>query len=550
MEFRLPELAEGIDSGTVAEVLVSPGMTVKAGDEVLKIETDKATIPVTISTDGTVDSIVAKVGSKVSTGDVVFTYHAAGSAPQKPTSAPTPTASAKPAPAAPVAPAAAPAAPAQPTSKTVEFAVPELGDGISSAKVSRVNVEVGASFQAKSSLMEVETDKANISVEAPANGKVQEVRVKAGDTVEIGSVVFVLVLESAGAPVAAAPAPAAPPKPAPVAPVAAAPAPTAAPAPASAATNGVAVKHPAHLPIPAGPATRRLAREMGIELAQVKGTGRGGRITIDDLKAFVKTKMQQAKAAPAPAAAGPVAQPPLPDFAKYGTIEKQTVSKIRQTIAKNMTNTWSICPMVTQFDKVDITDLEAGRKRVVESQPKGAAKITMTVLAVKAVVAALKAFPHFNSSFDMNSNELILKKYFHVGIAVDTDRGLVVPVIRDADHKSIHDIAVEVQQLAEKARSNQLTIDQMRGGTFTITNLGGVGGTAFTPIVNWPEVAILGMARSYMEPVWRNGAFEPRLMLPLCLTYDHRVIDGADGARFTAKLNSILSDPIRLLMES
>ena len=289
-------------------------------------------------------------------------------------------------------------------------------------------------------------------------------------------------------------------------------------------------------------------------LGEVKPTGRGGRVTLDDVKGFVRVERQAVKAGGGGSFSGSVVNaftlPPLPDFSKFGEVEKKPVAKIRETIAKNLTVAWRTMPMVTQNDLADITDLEAGRKRIVETLPKGAPKITWTVLAVKACVAALKEFPHFNSSYDMNAGELVLKKFFHIGIAVDTERGLVVPVIKDADKKSVRDIATEVQTLAEKARGGKLAIDEMRGGTFTITNLGGIGGTSFTPIVNYPEVAILGMCRSALQPVVKDGQIVPRLMLPLSLTYDHRVIDGADGARFTSRLVQLFSDPMRLLMES
>jgi pyruvate dehydrogenase E2 component (dihydrolipoamide acetyltransferase) len=297
---------------------------------------------------------------------------------------------------------------------------------------------------------------------------------------------------------------------------------------------------------------------LGVNLADIGGTARGGRVTLDDVKGFVRGRLDQLKATPTPAGGGltgktvadSFATPPLPDFARFGEVERQPVPQIRQTIAKNLTVGWRTVPMVTQHDAADITDLEAGRKRIVDGLPKGAAKVTMTVLAVKAVVAALKEFPRFNSSFDMNAGELILKRYYAVGIAVDTERGLVVPVIRDADKKSIRDLASEVAGLADKARAGKLGIDEMRGGTFTITNLGGIGGTAFTPIVNYPEVAILGLSRSALQPVVKDGQVVPRLMMPMSLTYDHRVIDGADGARFTTRLAQLFSDPIRLLMES
>jgi pyruvate dehydrogenase E2 component (dihydrolipoamide acetyltransferase) len=244
------------------------------------------------------------------------------------------------------------------------------------------------------------------------------------------------------------------------------------------------------------------------------------------------------------------ALPPLPDFSKFGPVEVKEVASIRQTIAKNLTIGWRTMPMVTQHDLADITELESGRKRIVEAQPKGSPKITMTVLAIKACIAALKEFGHFNSSYDMNAGKLIVKKYFNIGIAVDTERGLVVPVIKDADKKSIRDLASEMVTLADKARAGKLAIDEMRGGTFTITNLGGIGGTAFTPIVNYPEVAILGLSRSNLQPVVKDGQIVPRLMMPLSLTYDHRVIDGADGCRFAVRLVQLFSDPLRLLMET
>ncbi len=298
-----------------------------------------------------------------------------------------------------------------------------------------------------------------------------------------------------------------------------------------------------------------MARELGVSLSEVPPSGRGGRVTLDDIKNFVRTERQRLRQAPPSLAAGeaasqPLVLPPLPDFSQYGPVEIREVSTLRQTIARNLTLAWRAVPMVTQHDLADITDLEAGRKRIVDALPPGSPKITMTVLAIKACVAALKEFPHFNSSFDMNTGRLIYKRYYHIGIAVDTKEGLVVPVVRDADKKSIRELAAEVQVLAEKARARKLRLEEMRGGTFTISNLGGIGGTAFTPIVNYPEVAILGLSRSTWQAVVRDGQIVPRLMLPLSLTYDHRVIDGADGCRFVARLVQLFSDPIRLLMET
>jgi pyruvate dehydrogenase E2 component (dihydrolipoamide acetyltransferase) len=386
-----------------------------------------------------------------------------------------------------------------------------------------------------------------MEVTAEADGVVEAVHVKPADKIKVGGRIATLTSSKAGsAPSRSAPPPAAP-KTAPQ------PVPQSHPQPVLSNGNGSAAG--TKVLVPAGPATRKLARELGVALAEVRGSGRGGRVTLDDVKGFVKgervrTRESAGAALPGGIIVSAFALPPLPDFAKFGPVELADVLPIRQTIAKNLTIGWRTMPMVTQHDLADITDLEAGRKRIVDALPKGSPKITMTVLAIKACVAALKEFPRFNSSYDMNSGKLIFKKYFHIGIAVDTERGLVVPVIRDADKKSIRDLAGEVATLAEKARTNKLTIPEMQGGTFTITNLGGIGGTGFTPIVNYPEVAILGLSKSALQPVVKDGQIVPRLMMPLSLTYDHRVIDGADGCRFTVRLAQLFSDPLRLLMET
>ncbi len=413
------------------------------------------------------------------------------------------------------------------------------GEGIEGGTVTAVSVKAGDAVKAGQVLVEVSTDKASMEVTAEADGVVEAVHVKPGDKIAVGGK---LVTLSGGRkpPVQVTSQPATqntgglrPPL-----------RETTQPQP-----NGTKTL------IPAGPATRRLARELSVGLAEVKGSGRGGRVTLDDVKGFVRAERQRVKSdGGAVATDGIIVNkfglPPLPDFTKFGPVEVTDVAPIRQTIAKNLTVGWRTMPMVTQHDLADITDLEAGRKRIVDALPKGTPKITMTVLAVKACVAALKEFPRFNSSYDMNAGKLVLKKYFHIGIAVDTERGLVVPVIRDADNKSIRDLAAEVVTLAEKARTNKLAIDDMRGGTFTITNLGGIGGTGFTPLVNYPEVAILGLSKSALQPVVKDGQILPRLMMPLSLTYDHRVIDGADGCRFTVRLAQLFSDPLRLLMET
>ncbi len=427
----------------------------------------------------------------------------------------------------------------------MEFRLPDLGEGIDSATVTTVMVKPGDAVTAGQNVIAVETDKASMEIPCDSAGTIEGIQVKTGDKIPVGGVILTL----SGAASAEKPAE----KPREPESLAATRSPRSEARDAPTLLNGIAPAQPVRAPvangapIPAGPASRRLARELGVVLAEIKPTGRGGRVTLDDIKGFVREERQSIKSGgPREAATGYV----LPDFSKFGGIERKPVANIRQTIAKNLTLAWRTMPMVTQNDLADITDLEAARKRTVESLPKGSPKVTMTILAIKAAIAAIREFPQFASSFDMNAGELILKKFFHIGIAVDTERGLVVPVVRDADKKSIRELSAEVGTLADKARAGKLAIDEMRGGVFTITNLGGIGGTNFTPIVNYPEVAILGMSRSSLQPVVKDGQIVPRLMLPLSLTYDHRVIDGADGTRFTTRLVQLFSDPLRLLMET
>ena len=548
MDFRLPNLGDGIDSATVVAVRVKPGDVLTKDQEIIDVETDKASVPVPVDVVGTVEKIHVKVGDKIPIGTVILSVaESAAKTPEAPKSAPAP-AAATPTPTA--APTPAPAAAPSGSPQKIEFKLPNLGEGIDTATVVALRIKPGDTVTAGQEIVDVETDKASVPVPVDVAGKVEDVRVKVGDKIVIGAVLAVITSTS-GAKTEAKTAPAQLPEQGTDAPRS-----PAKPAPA-ASTNGsvpAGVMAKSGGVVAAGPATRRLARELGVLLGEVKGTARGNRVTLDDVKGYVKNRLTQSPGGSAAPASGRIVDaftlPPLPDFSKYGEIEKKPVANIRKKIAENLTVAWRTMPMVTQHDHADITDLEAGRKRIVDALPKGAPKITMTVLAVKAVVAALKEFPTFNSSYDMNAGELVLKKYFHVGIAVDTERGLVVPVIRDADKKSIRDIAVEVVGLAEKARTGKLAIDDMRGGSFTITNLGGIGGTAFTPIVNYPEVAILGLSRSALQPIVRDGQIVARLMMPMSLSYDHRVIDGADGARFTTRLAQLFSDPIRLLMES
>jgi pyruvate dehydrogenase E2 component (dihydrolipoamide acetyltransferase) len=417
-----------------------------------------------------------------------------------------------------------------------EIILPELGETIKEGGVLEVRVKPGDTLAAGDIVVVIEAEKSTVEVPTEVAGKVSEVLVKPGQTIKPGTVLVRMDGVTASAPAEA--------KPAVAAAAAAAPAPAPAPTVAAAppARNGDAA--PATQPrfqadqlVPAGPATRRLARKLGVDLTSVAGTGPRGRVTQDDVIAAAGRSMGGGAGVPVP---------PLPDFSKWGPIEAKPLDFVRKKTAEQMALSWSQIPHVTHNDLADTTDLEAFRRNHDAKGPK----LTVTAFALKACAVALREFPHFNASLDLAGGQLIRKNYIHIGVAVDTDRGLLVPVLRDVDKKSIRELAGELTEIAEKARNRKLGPDDMKGGTFTISNLGGIGGTGFTPIVNWPEVAILGMSRSRYEPVWKDGAFVPRLMLPLSLSYDHRVIDGADGARFTRRVASLLENPMLLLVEA
>lgn len=419
----------------------------------------------------------------------------------------------------------------------IEFKADNLGEGVKSGDVATILVAVGDTIEADQIVMEIETDKAVLNLPCPHAGTVAQVLVKKGQTIKPGQPL--LSIEPSGTP--------APSKNGGATKAAAAPAKTQTDTKTQTETKSTATVPRAPLPstggrdmpLPAGPATRRLARELGLNLSNIPGTGSGGRITLEDV----------ARAAAGGGGRGLV-EPPLPDFSQFGPVDRQAYTKLQKTVATNLSLAWQIIPHVTQHDLADITETEAARKRFVETAPKGSPKVTMTALAMKAAVACLKEFPQFNASFDSAKSELILKRYYHIGIAVDTPNGLVVPVIRDVDKKTVRQLAAELTELAAKARDRKLQVSEMQGGTFTITNLGGIGGTAFTPIVNYPEVAILGMSRTQKQLQLVDGDISERLMLPLSLSYDHRVVNGADAARFTVKLADIISDAFRLLIES
>lgn len=454
----------------------------------------------------------------------------------------------------------------------IDVKLPELGENIEAGDVAAVLVSPGDQVAKDAPLLELETDKAVVEVPAPEAGVVAAVHVKAGDTINVGDTIASLDpagadaaspdgagakngagVEAAGAPVAApvatpAPAPPAEAEPEPPAPVPAAipasPAAGAAPPPMPAAPAAAAGEPAGGSPIPATPAVRRLAREIGVAIDAVTGSGPGGRILPDDVKATAKRLLQT------PAAAGPApAAPPLPDFAQWGPIERAALNAVRRTSAAHLTGVWQTVPAVTQQDKADVTELERLRKHYGPRVEAAGGKLTVTAILVKVVAAALKVFPQFNASIDLPRSEVVYKRYYHVGIAVDTEHGLLVPVIRDAGQMNVIAIARALGDLSARARARKLSLAEMQGGTFTISNLGGIGGSHFTPIINAPEAAILGVSRAAWEPVWQDGAFVPRLRLPLSLTYDHRLIDGADGIRFLRWVAEALEQPLLLALE-
>ena len=452
----------------------------------------------------------------------------------------------------------------------VEIKLPVLGEGVDAGTVAGVLVTAGDSVEVDAPLIELETDKAVIEVPATEAGVVASLPVKAGDTVSVGQVIAIIEPGAAAAP-SPSPSPEAaadhtaaerqeqrggPPPPAPAPPVvtAAPSAPPLAQPPAPAGTQPPAgtAQPPAgefnlpEWPIPATPNTRRFARELGVDVTAVQGTGSDGRILSGDVVRTARAMLETAGSGGSGAA-----PPPLPDFSRWGRVDREPMSGVRRTTATHLSTSWTTIPHVTQHDEADVTELERLRKRFGPRVQEAGGKLTMTAIAVRVVASALRVFPRFASSVDMASREVILKRYTHVGVAVDTDRGLLVPVVRDAGRKNVTELSVEIGALAARARAGKLTLEEMQGGCFTITNLGGLGGTAFTPIVNYPEVAILGLSRSRVTPVHRDrdGGFEPRLLLPLSLSYDHRVIDGADAVRFLRWIVEALENPFLLSLE-
>ena len=541
-EFKLPDLGENIETGEVISVLVAVGDSLSEDQPVVELETDKAVIEVPSSVSGTIAAIHISQGDTIAVGQAILVVDGeAAAAPSEPATAAEAPATAAPAPAADPAPAPAIEAPAAPSSQ--EVVLPELGEGVDSGDVVGIMVGVGDDVVEEQGLLELEIDKGVVELPSPAAGKISALHIKEGDRATVGQLIATLEVSGA-APAPAATAPSQTPAPTPAVEPTVSEAPAQAPA-QSAAAPAVAPEQPARQLVPAAPSVRRLAREIGVDVGVVKGTGPGGRISEADVKAHSK-QLHETRAASGPVAASAVA---LPDFSKWGQIEAEPFSNVRRITAQRMVQAWTSIPHVTQFDQADVTELETFRKSHGKAVEKAGGKLTPTALILKVVGAALTKFPQFCASIDMATEQVIYKKYRHIGIAVDTKRGLLVPVIRDVDQKTVTELSVELSEMAEKTRTGRVAIDDMQGGCFTISNIGGIGGTAFTPIVNAPEVAILGVARSKTEPVHIDGQFQPRLIMPLSLSYDHRLIDGADGARFLRFICECLENPFFLAFE-
>jgi len=582
-EFKLPELGENIDQGDLVRLMISPGAAITEGQAVMELETEKAVVEVPSTVSGVVKEVRVKEGEKIKVGQVIFTFeNGAGStvarAPspaQEPVKEPkaqqaAASASAKASPAESPAPAVQRerrVTPASPSPQTqAEFKLPELGENISQGDLVRLMISSGTKVSEGQPVMELETDKAVIEVPSSISGVVKEVRVKQGEKIKVGQVIF--TLEGGAAPQPERPRhvpvehvsgqhgarlafqaaiqaegkteeQALPPdQPQPILPSFAMPA----------QLEKVAGTERGG-PVPAAPHVRRLAREIGIDIHNVKGTGPGSRISEDDVKAHSKALLASVAAAAQTPRGAQFVQPELPDFTKWGKVERVSIRGVRRKTAEHLWQAWTTVPHVTQNDKADITELEQLRARFAPKAQEAGGKMTVTAIALKVCSSALKIFPQFNASIDLAKDEIVYKQYINIGVAVDTDRGLLVPVIRDVDKKNIVELATELTQLSKKAKDKKLALAEMEGGTFTITNLGGIGGTGFSPIVNYPEVAILGLSRSSTEPVWINNKFEPRLVLPVSLSYDHRLIDGADAARFLRWIAEAFEQPFLLSVQ-
>lgn len=561
-EFKLPELGENIESADIINVLVKVGDMIEKEQSIIEIETDKATIEVPSNVSGKVTEVLVKQGESVKVGQTIIKIDADGQtqaeAKAKSETKVNENAETKTETKSKVEKEEKKSEPKKEVKETtksepgklVEFKVPDLGENIESADVINVLVKVGDTISLDQGVIEIETDKATVEVPSSVEGKIVELKVKTGDKVKVGDVL--IKVES-----------------------------TSAPMKKSVESEEKEVKtekkeetekqekaekvlepqdgkieelkpgeRDDQPPIlrgsaPAAPSVRRIARELGVDINKVPGSGEDGRISMNDIKAYVKKRMQGKDEG---VGLG-ITKEVLPDFSKFGKTERAAMSKIREITAAHLSYAWAVTPHVTQFDKADITQFEKSRKELNIDVEKEGGKLTVTAILIKIIAEGLEKYPQFNSSVDMDSKEIIYKKYFNIGVAVDTEYGLLVPVLKNIDKKDLVEISVELGQLAQKARNKKLSLDEMQGGCFTITNLGGIGGTYFTPIINSPEVAILGVSRGNYEPVFnKEGKFEPRLMLPLSLSYDHRIIDGADAIRFLRWVCEALEEPLKIFM--
>ncbi len=543
-EFKLPELGENIDSADILNVLVSVGEKIELEQSVIEIETDKATIEVPATVSGVVKELSVKPGDNVKVGQTILIVEETGA--QEPGSVKKEIKKSKPVETKiETENIVKKGKPIKVKEEIIDYKLPELGENIDTADILSVLVKKGDNVVVDQSLLEIETDKATIEVPSTVNGTIEKVLIKEGDKSNVGDVIFRIKTSDAvkkpeqtdNKKIEEEPVKKEEPK--------------IDPSKGEIEKSRVGEFDDHQPPItrgsaPAAPSVRKLARELGVEIKKVPGTGSAGRISLDDVKAYVKRLNENR---PTGVITG-IPQEKLPDFTKYGKVENVPMSKIRKVTATHLSYAWSTIPHVTQFDKADITVLEKARKAFNPKVEESGGKLTVTSILIKVLTAALKKFPTFNCSIDMEKQGIIYKKYYNIGIAVDTENGLMVPVIKNTDTKNLTELSVEMGQLAKKARERKISIEELQGGCVTITNLGGIGGTSFTPIVNSPEVVILGVSRGKHEPVYKDGMFNPRLMLPLSLSYDHRIIDGADAARFLRWVCEALEDPMKILIES
>ena len=542
-EFKLPELGENIDSAEVTKVLVAIGDTIEKDQIVLEIETDKATVEVPSELNGVVKEVMVKGGETAKIGSVLFMIDEISKSKKKKKE--TEKAVEENIKKAVESEVKTSVQVASSSPDISEFKLPELGENIESADVTKVLVKAGDKIEKDQIILEIETDKATIEVPSEFAGTVKEVFIKDGETAKVGQIIFTFVGSESGQAGQKNELPKVEPQIKKEL------------APVSKAVEKI-VKSEKTVPIrreeiakriaPAAPSVRRFAREIGIDIHQVNGSGPGGRISVEDVKAFAKN-INENLSKSGTGAAFAINTEPLPDFSKWGEVNIQPMSNVRKKTAEHLSYAWATIPHVTQFDKADITELEKLRKQFAPKVETAGGKLTVTAILLKVIAAAMTKFPQFNASVDMGNKSIILKKYINIGIAVDTEKGLLVPVIKDIDKKNIIQLSVELSEISKKARDKKITIEDLQGGNFSISNLGGIGGTYFTPIVNSPEVAILGVSRGSYEPIYKDGEFIPKLMLPLSLSYDHRVVDGADAARFIRWVSEALENPFLLSLE-